>query len=183
VAYSTDFGESPAATAKFLIKLPADAPKFSVKGAKYPKAVSVTITDATKDAVIYYTTNGKTPTTAAKRYTKPVEISSDVTLKAIAVAPGGSYGPVTSAIYIIETATPVIKPDGGSIASGGSVTITDATAGAAIYYTTDDATPSAKSKRYSGPIKIKAAETIKAMAIASGHAESGVVSAHFTIKK
>jgi hypothetical protein len=183
VAYSADFGEGPTATAKFIIKLPADSPKFSVKGAKYPKAVSVTITDATKGAVIYYTTNGKTPTTAATHYTKPVEVSSDETLKAIAVAPGGSYGPVTSAIYTIETAAPVIKPDGGAVAPGSSVTITDKTAGAAIYYTTDGATPTARSKRYSSPIKIKAAETIRAIAIAPRHAESGVASAHFTIKK
>jgi hypothetical protein len=183
VAYSADFGEGPTATAKFIIKLPADVPKFSVKAGKYPKAIAVTITDATRGAVIYYTTNGKTPTTAATHYTKPVEVSSDETLKAIAVAPGGSYGPVTSAIYTIETAMPFIKPDGGAVAPGSSVIISDATTGAAIYYTTDGATPTARSKRYSSPIKIKAAETIRAIAIAPRHAESGVASAHFTIKK
>ena len=48
----------------------------------------ITIAEATSGAVVYYTTNGSTPTTASTRYTGPITITKSETLKFIAVAPG-----------------------------------------------------------------------------------------------
>lgn len=62
-------------------------PTFSVKQGKYSSALEVKIRDNTRGAVIYYTTDGWTPTTASTRYTGPVKIDSTTRLQAIAVAP------------------------------------------------------------------------------------------------
>jgi hypothetical protein len=62
-------------------------PKFSVKPGAYASAVQVKIRDASRGAVIYYTTDGWTPTAESTRYTGPITIDSTTTLQAIAIAP------------------------------------------------------------------------------------------------
>ncbi len=75
----------------------------------------------------------------------------------------------------------------GAVASGTEITITCETAGAEIYYTTDGSTPAVESgvptgttKKYTAPIKIEAAVTIKAIAIKAGK-ESDVMTKSYTI--
>jgi LysM repeat protein len=62
------------------------------------------------------------------------------------------------------------------------VAITDATAGATIYYTANGTTPSASSTRYATPIKVTATETLKAIAAAPGYTNSAVASAAYIEK-
>ena len=63
-----------------------------------------------------------------------------------------------------------------------TATITDATAGAAIYYTTDGSTPTTASNLYSGAFPIPSSETLQAIAVASGDSTSAVASAAYTIQ-
>src|ERR1019366_6431068 len=63
----------------------AAAPKFSVKPGAYSAAVTLKIKDSTREAVIYYTTDGWTPTVASTRYMGPITIDSTTTLQAIAI--------------------------------------------------------------------------------------------------
>jgi hypothetical protein len=62
-------------------------PKFSVNAGSYGSPVTVKLTDSTRGAIIYYTTDGWTPTTASNRYLGPIAINANTTLQAIAVAP------------------------------------------------------------------------------------------------
>jgi hypothetical protein len=80
------------------------------------------------------------------------------------------------------TVAPVISPGTGSYASAQSATISDATAGAVIYYTTDGSTPTALSNVYTGPITVNASGTIQAVALAPGDTTSSVTSATYTIQ-
>ncbi len=88
---------------------------------------------------------------------------------------GGGGGGTT------QTATPVITPGAGTYAGPQAATISDATSGASIYYTTDGSTPSASSTKYTAPVAITATTTINAIAIASGDTNSAVATAALTI--
>ena len=77
-------------------------------------------------------------------------------------------------------AAPEISPNGGSFTGSQKVTITCATEGAEIYYTTDGSTPTTSSTLYSEPITLTATTTIKAIAVKDGMADSAVTTASFT---
>jgi hypothetical protein len=79
----------------------AARPKFSLKSGTYSSPASVTITDSTRGAIIYYSTDGFTPT-AKHRYLGPITINSTTTLQAIAIAPYSGRSFVTAAQYIIN---------------------------------------------------------------------------------
>ena len=53
-----------------------------------------------KDAKIYYTTDGSTPTSASSVYSSPITVASDTTIKAIAMKNGESSN-VATAAYVI----------------------------------------------------------------------------------
>lgn len=81
-------------------------PKFSIKPGIFSSPVTVKITDATRGAVIYYTTGGWTPTPDSARYRGPILIESTTTLQAIAFSPYGGRSLVTSGQYTIAGTAP-----------------------------------------------------------------------------
>ena len=165
-------------------------PSFNLAAGTYLGSQSVTLSDATSGASIFYTTDGTTPATTAGGSTKqyssatPITVSATETISAVAVTSGLARSNVVSAKYVIESqaAAPTFSLAAGTYASSQSVTLNDATAGAAIYYTTDGSTPTTSSTKYTAAIKVTASETIKAIAIASGFANSNVGSAAYTIQ-
>ena len=82
----------------------------------------------------------------------------------------------------VTVATPTFNPAGGEVEEGAAVTISCATDGATIYYTTNGSTPTASSTKYTGAITVNSAVTIKAIATKSGCTDSAVASASYTIK-
>ena len=166
------------------VTTPAPAPVFSVSPGIFTTVQTVTISDAAPNNAIYYTTDGTAPTTSSTRYSGPITVSSSQTLSAIATATGYTASPVTTAAYVIQfvpVASPVFSPTPGTYTSAQTLSISDATPGAAIYYTTDGTPPTSASSLYSGPLKISSSQTVAAVAIAPGHSPSGVTTAQFTI--
>jgi hypothetical protein len=162
------------------------APGFSPGGGTYTSAQSVTITSSTSGATIRYTTNGTTPTdTVGTLYSAPVSIGATATLKAIAYKSGMTNSTVTSATYTInipQVAAPSFSPPAGSYSSAQSVTITSATSGASIRYTTNGTTPtSTTGTLYASPVSISSSATLKAIAYKSGMTDSTVTSGVYTI--
>ena len=145
---------------------------------------TVSIACDTDGATIYYTTNGATPTTNSTKYTGAFTLSSNATVKAIAVKSGWNNSDVASAsfTYTVETvATPTITPNGGELKYGNNtVTIACATDGATIYYTTNGATPTTSSTKYTGAFTLTSNATVKAIAVKTGWNNSSVASASFT---
>jgi len=85
-------------------------PTPSVVAGTYNAAQSVTLSCATENAAIYYTTNGNNPTKTSTRYTGAISIGSTTTLKAIAVKEGMNNSGILTVVYTVQTAT----PNGGS---------------------------------------------------------------------
>jgi hypothetical protein len=180
IAVASAYAPSNVATAAYKVK--TATPGFTPAPGTYSAALSVTITDATSGAAIYYTTDGSVPTTSSLRYAIPVVVSADETLKAIAVASTNATSAVTTAAYKVRTAAPSFMPAPGTYRATQSVNITDTTSGAVIYYTTDGSVPTASSLVYSGPIGVSANETLKAIAVAPGYTSSLVHSGVYTIR-
>ncbi len=187
IAIAKGYKNSAVAEAKYTVDLPLTAkPVFSPPGGAYKSIQKVTISDATAGADIYFTTDGTAPTTKSERYSRAITVTGHETLQAIATAPEHKPSDVASARYAIElsTSAPVFHPDGGDYSKAQRVTITDATPGAAIYYTTDKSTPTIHSTRYTGAITVPVSphvQTIHAIAIKEGFSASTVALASFTI--
>jgi polygalacturonase len=79
----------------------AAAPTFSPAPATYDSPQTITLSDSTPGAAIYYTTNGTAPTTSSARYTSPLQVSATTTVEAMAAASGYANSGVTSATYTI----------------------------------------------------------------------------------
>lgn len=90
--------------------------------------------------------------------------------------------PVSDSVTLplFTVAKPTATPNGGSFITSQSVTLSCATAGASVYYTTDGSMPTTGSTRYSGAFTITDTTTVKAIAVKSGMNDSGVLTVTFT---
>ena len=75
--------------------------------------------------------------------------------------------------------TPVITPDGSTFATEQEISISCATDGATIYYTTDGSTPTKESTEYTAPFSVNEDTTVEAIAYKDGLRESYTESAKF----
>ncbi len=149
-------------------------PTITSNGDNYP--ISVVLADTLSGAVIHYTIDGSMPTANSPVYTAPLSITGPTTVNAIAVSPGHTdSGMVSSSIFATPTTpVPTITSSGDSYPI--TVTLANTLSGAVIHYTTDGSTPTASSPVYTAPFSITAPTTVNAMAVATGHTDSGIVS-------
>ena len=81
-------------------------------------------------------------------------------------------------------ATPALWPVPGSYSqpqAGQTVTLTDSTANASIYYTTDGTTPTTSSNQYKNPVTITSTTTIQSIAMAQGYSRSALATGTYTL--
>lgn len=159
------------------------APTFSVSAGTYAYDLSVELKSTDEGTKIYYTTDGSTPTTKSTLYTEAISISSNTTLKAIAVDAEGNQSAVASAVYVIDktVAAPTFSVSAGTYNSEQTVVLTAKGDGITIYYTLDGSDPTTNSKVYTEPLVIDATTTVKAIAVDQYKNQSDVVSAKYTI--
>jgi beta-glucanase (GH16 family) len=159
-------------------------PAISPGAGAYTSSQSVTITDSTAGATIYYTTDGSTPTTSSTKYTAAFMVTATATVQAIATASGFTISSVASATFTISAPPPTVATPAIAAApalNGASLmTISDATTGASIYYTIDGSTPTTSSIQYLAPVLIASNLTVNAIAAASGDTNSNVATQAFS---
>jgi hypothetical protein len=182
IAEATNYSNSNVASSVYVIAPLIPAPTFSPVAGTYVGSQSVSLVDTQSGVTIYFTTDGSTPTTSSSVYSSPIAISATETINAFAAEAGYTSSPVNSALFTIQGTlpTPIISPNGGTITIGQSVTLSDSQNGSSVYYTTNGTTPSSSSALYTGPITISASETIEAIAVAAGNANSAIATASFT---
>jgi uncharacterized repeat protein (TIGR03803 family) len=102
----------------------ADLPTFLPPAGTYGSSQSVSISDATANSAIYYTTDGSTPTASSTLYAGAIAVNSSETIQAIAAAPSFSNSPIASADYTISAADFSLTPASSNltVAAGGQKT-------------------------------------------------------------
>ena len=155
------------ANAKFYLEkaLSIDAPTITNN---YDGTITI---EAASGATIYYTTNGDTPTTSTSTTgitSVTFNLTDDITvIKAIAAKATSGPFPTNVTTYNLPACErPVIS------ISGGTVTITCATGGATIRYTTDGTPATPTSTVYTGPFVKGSISTIRAIATKDGYITS-----------
>ncbi len=137
----------------------------------------VSITCATASTTIYYTTDGSDPTSESEEYSVPFTVSGATTIKAIATRTDFPNSQVGS-LVISQVATPTIQNNGSN-----AISITTATPGATIYYTTNGDTPTTSDSEYTTPLQENVSGvTIKAIAVKENMITSAVGSGTVTLQ-
>jgi len=80
----------------------AASPTLSPPPGFYTSTQMLTLSDSTPGAVIYYTTNGATPTLGSAQFSAPFPVSSTEVIQAVAVAGGYSSSAPTSGTYFFS---------------------------------------------------------------------------------
>jgi hypothetical protein len=164
----------------------AATPVISPAGQSFTGSLSVTITDTTPNASIFYTTDGTTPTSASTPYAGPITVTNSETITAVATATGFVSSQPASQTYTngSQTLAPTFNPPAGAYVSAQTVTLSDASPASKIYYTLDGTNPTpgaGTTKIYSAPLAVSQTTTIKALATATGLSNSPVATALYTV--
>lgn len=131
---------------------------------------------------------GSEDTTAPYSITWDSTAASNASHSITAVARDAAGNSTTSSVVSVTVdntlpivSDPTFSPDGGSFSTTQNVTLSTATSGATIRYTTDGSTPSdTVGTIYSIPFSLSATTTVKAIAYKSGETNSSVISKTFT---
>ncbi|QSQ25097.1 chitobiase/beta-hexosaminidase C-terminal domain-containing protein [Pyxidicoccus parkwayensis] len=159
------------------------------KGGTYRAAIAVLLdcndNGGSGCATTYYTTTGVEPTRASARYTNPISLSGNTTLRFFSVDAVGNDGPVVTETYVFDTVAPTVSasPKGGAYFKAQTVTLTCNDTGSgcsAIHYTLNGATPDASSPRYTGPLTVSTNTTLSFLAVDVAGNSSGVVKETYT---
>jgi len=175
-------------------------PTFNPPAGTYSSAQTVTISTTTSGASIAYTTDGSIPTESGGTVTHgtllanggAVSVASSETLKAIGFKSGDADSNVATAAYTIgstQVATPTFNPPAGTYSSAQTVTISTATSGASIAYTTDGSTPTESGGTVThgtllangGAVYVASSMTLQALGFKPGDADSIVATAGYII--
>lgn len=183
---------SSVATFAYVIAPLVATPTASPVAGTYSSTQTVTLSTSTGGATICYTIDGTTPAATTPgtcshgtTYSGTISVATTTTIKALGTLSGDTNSSVATFAYVISpiVGTPTASPVAGTYSSTQSVTLSDATGGASICYTTDGTTPTAPvagtcsggtTLTYSSAISVAVTTTIKAIGTLSGNTNSTV---------
>ncbi len=175
----TNWNSSAIVSAVYTMKVAP--PAFNPAANTFSTPQEVSISTVTPNSTLYYTTDGSAPTAESTPYAGPVYIDVYTVLKAIAIRTGWSDSNVTTGSYNFKVATPTFNPPNGLYPGEQIVTISCATSGAEIRYTTNNTEPTTSSSLYTGPITVAQTSTIKAKGYKANWNTSNLATAYYQI--
>lgn len=173
---------------------PGDPPSITQPPADQTVTVGQTatfsITATGTDPLSYQWQKGKADIAGAtsSSYTTPATTLADhnTTYRCVVTNPFGNATSREAKLTVNDlpkVETPAMTPPGGAFTSSVTVTLSTATSGAMIHYTTDGSDPTHQSTMYTDPFTLTQSSTVKAFAMKSGMKDSDIASASFTIKQ
>jgi hypothetical protein len=185
-SYPGDSNYPPAVSGTVALTAGLKPVTITPAGGTFSSVPMVTMTEAIAGATIYYSASGAFQTNGFVQYTGPIAVSNQgyTSIQAYATEPGyqqSSYATAAFTLYLPPTAKPSISLASGAYPGTQTVTISDATPGATIYYTTNGSLPTTSSAQYTGPITISSSEALVATALAYGYSMSPPAFAQYVI--
>lgn len=182
IAYKSGLTNSGITSGLYTIQVAT--PAMSPEPGTFTEARSVTLSCTTSGAIIKYSLDGTLPSQAyGTVYIGSITLNANSTLKAMAYKSGMIDSEVVSGTFSFSCAAPVFEPAAGVFSTATSVTLSTATSGATIRYTTDGTAPGASSGTvYQEPIGIAHNTTIHAIAYKSGLSVSTLSEGIFIIQ-
>ncbi len=164
---------------------PVAHPVFAPRPGTYAEPVDLTLTCATEGATIRYTTDGTEVTATSPIYEAPIALSTRTVVKARAYKEGVTPSLMVVGLYVIGTqqmvAVPRFRPAPGAFTTATlQVTLSCATEGATIRYTTDGTEVTGHSPAYQEPLSLERTTTIKVRAYKEGMLPSHMVTGTYT---
>lgn len=157
-AFASNWLPSQTYSAIYVITGTVATPTFNPPAGTYATPQNVTLACATAGASIRFTTNGNEPTASSDLYTSPIAIplNTTMTIKAKAFLTDWTPSNTATATYVITgtVATPTFNPPAETYTTAQNVSISCATAGATIRYTTNGNEPTEASPAYINPIPV-----------------------------
>lgn len=148
--------------------VPSFAAEYSIKATRSYGNGYTYLTLKCAGTDIYYTTDGTLPTTESKLYTSKVKLTKPTTVRVAAYV--GSKAVKRLRLNVaVKVKKPTVTENGTN-----SYKVT-APAGSKVYYTTNGATPTAKSALCNGTVTAKAGTVLKFVAVKQGYKNSSVV--------
>jgi hypothetical protein len=119
---------------------------------------------------IFYSTSPTAPPSSFLRYSGPVRVSVNTTLRFFSTDGLSNTGDVKTETYVIDTVAPTVSasPRGGTFFKPRAVTLTCADGGsgcAAIHYTLNGGTPDTASPRYTGALTLSTSATLRFVSV------------------
>jgi hypothetical protein len=146
-------------------------------------SVGVTLQTTTSEAALYWTIDGTTPGPGnGNLYSGPFTLATAGVLKVRGYRAGFTASDVASATFALQAATPVAGASAGTYSNSVTVTLSSATASAAIRYTIDGADPAQYGTLYTGPLTISTNTTLRALTRRNGFIDSDVQETAYVIQ-
>lgn len=154
-------------------------PTFDPLPGQFTGPQTVTISCATPDAEIRYTTNNTDPTPNSPLYTGPLDVNSTTTIRTRAYRAGMLQSQIAVGNFLItnQVAAPTIEPDPGIYFEPIQVLLFCDTEGAEIRYTLNGTEPTTSSTLFYWPIELNLDTTLKAKAFKQGWISSETITA------
>ncbi len=182
IAYRVGFADSSISSAAYIIQVVT--PTVAPPAGSYSSDQSITLATSIPGATLWYTNDGTDPDPLIPNgiiYGGPISLigpgPTTTTLKAIAVKALMANSPIMTAVYIIDytqVAMPVFTPPIGTYTYHQHVTISTATPGATIRYTTDGSVPTLIHGTTGNSVTVNDTLVLKAYAYKGGMGDSTV---------
>jgi alpha-tubulin suppressor-like RCC1 family protein len=181
-AWKTGLAPSSINTATYTLKVPA--PTLSVLSGSYATPQSASVAEALAGATVHYS-RGSAPTISDPVVAVGDSLSIDQsgTLRVKAWKDGWLPSDETIGAYSLFVASLTFSPGGGSYTATQSVTITSASPGVVVHYTTNGLEPTAADPFVSGggAVTVGASSTLKAAGFRAGWTTSATQIATYTL--
>ena len=154
------------------------APKPVISLEYKDQNTNVTITSNVPSAQIFYTTDGSTPTESSTPYTGTFNVTSVLTVKAVAKGDGYTLSEVAE--KVVDLKSQATAPAISTEQADGQTTVT-ITGEGDIWYNYTDKNDTTKSSKYTEPFVVKIPRTLYAFTTGEGKVPSETTSADINI--